>query len=258
MVLSLKPLTQHLVVSVAIPIGLILTTTNPAAAFIYSLDSTSQSSNNSATGASASVEFKFSDLSNDQIQVDLTVTNTTGQLEGGLFGDQATSSSLTGIAFDVFDGLSLVSRNTHGNLDTWLDDVDFNPFSNSVGDFTVALADNNNFEGGNPNGAVATGETSTASFVVTGFTPDTTSSELRERFRQAFESKELDIAARFQQVNAGAGSEKLLGGVVIGEASPEKSTQIPEPGNVSGLGVAIGLVAFSRRKLNQTKNQYSI
>ncbi|MBE9067545.1 hypothetical protein IQ260_12835 [Leptolyngbya cf. ectocarpi LEGE 11479] len=259
--LNLKLLTKHhLLLSIFAPLGLTLATVNPAEAFVYSFDSTSQSSNSPATGASASIEFNFNDLSADQIQIDLSITNTTGQLDSGLFGAGATSSKLTGIAFDLFDGLNIVSRSTNGKLDTWLNDVDFNPFSNSVGDFTIALADNNNFTGGNANGAVATGETSTASFVITGFEANTSSTELQEQFRQAFENQQLDIAARFQQVNAGGGSDKLLGGSVSGGILPpeppsEEPAQVPEPGLMLGMGVSVGLLALGQQRSGKTGRQ---
>lgn len=63
-----------------------------------SFDSTSQSSNSPATGASAFVVLTFADEAGD-VRVSLAVTNTTGLIPS--FGAGATESMLTGIALDL-------------------------------------------------------------------------------------------------------------------------------------------------------------
>jgi hypothetical protein len=222
-------------------LGLLVLSATQASAFTYTFGDASRSSNSTATGAAATVNFDFIDLGNDQVQLNLEFLNTTGQ---STFGAGATSSALTGIAFDIFDDISVASHNLNGNLDTLLSDVALNPFGN----FDIGFADNNNFAGGNANGAVDTGENSLATLVLNRSADADT---LRERFRRGFSSAELNLAARFQQVNAGAGSDKLLGGSISDPFSPpEEPREIPEPTAMGSLALLIGYLKLRRRSIN--------
>lgn len=203
-------------------------------AFVYRFGETSLSSNSTATGAAAVLEFDFQDLDSNRIQLDLTVTNTTG-VES--FGSGATTSKLTGVAFDLPEGISLISRQLGQQLDTLLKEVSVAPFGSG---FDLALADNNNFLGGNANQALAQGERDRVALVLTG---EDTAVGLRSRFAQAFASGELRAVTRFQQVNAGAGSDKLLGGTVI----TDEPARVNEPGLVAGLA-AISIALRRRRR----------
>ena len=213
-------------------------------AFTYSFDASSTSSNTTATGASASVDFDFVDVGADLVQLNLTFKNTTGQLPGGTFGSGATSSKLTGVAFDLFNDVTFSPPTLNGALDTFITDIAFNPFSNSLGNFDIGFADNNNFLGGNANAALAEGEMSLATLV---FNSSDNAAALESRFQTAFNAEALKIAARFQQVNAGAGSDKLLGGTVGGLMEPPvEAEDIPEPAALGGLGLLLGYL--HRRK----------
>ncbi|MEP0855441.1 PEP-CTERM sorting domain-containing protein [Trichocoleus sp. DQ-U1] len=183
-----------------------------AQAFGISFGSTSQSSNNPATGASAFVDFSFIQEGNN-VRLGLDITNTTGQ---SIFGAGATQSKLTGVAFDLLEGLSVVSNSYIGSsfFPTLLQNVNFTPFSNQVGDFSVGVADNGNFEGGNANGALPQGGNTFVSFLLSG--TNLVAATLESQFLAGFQNNTLQAAVRFQQVNAGAGSDKLLGGTIVG------------------------------------------
>ncbi|MEL6160906.1 MAG: PEP-CTERM sorting domain-containing protein [Cyanobacteria bacterium J06554_11] len=230
--------------------GLLLVSATQAIAFTYSLDSTSHSSNATATGASATVDFNFTDIGTGKVQLDLDFVNTTGTLTSGSFGEGATSSKLTGIAFDIFSDITVESYTLTGKLDTFTTDVRFNPFSKQVGTFDIGFADNKKFVGGNPNGALASGESASATVVL--HAPQN-AVDLRERFRAAFESEGLNIAARFQAVNAGSGSDKLLGGTVDPFNPPPKD--IPEPAVVSGLGLMLGFMKVRKKRSSKSSSK---
>ena len=240
-----------------------------AQAFGISFDSTSQSSNNPATGASAFVDFSFTQ-SGSNVLLGLDITNTTGQ---SIFGAGATQSKLTGVAFDLLPGLSVVSNSYTGSsfFPTLLQNVNFTPFSNQVGNFSVGVADNNNFEGGNANGALPQGGNTFVSFLLSG--TNLVAGTLESQFLAGFQNNTLQAAVRFQQVNAGAGSDKLLGGTIIGGGDNGGdnggdttggdnggdttggdnggSTKVPEPGTVAALALMVGgLRVVRRRKSN--------
>ena len=244
-------------VSLALGIGAstVLAATSPANAFTYKFGTDSDSSNSTATGAAATVKFDFQDLGNDQVQIDLQIKNTTGEEN---FGSGATTSKLTGVAFDMFDGVSLVSSNLGNELDTLLTNVSFTPFSNTVGNFDFALADNNNFAGGNANGALAQGLANNVSLVYSGLNGESVDA-FRNRFEAAVKSEDLNIAVRFQQVNAGAGSDKLLGGKIVGgnpaPEPPSETVSVPEPSSLFGLGLLAGSVLIlGTRNRSQRQN----
>ncbi len=234
---------QKAVLNLSVPIGLLALSATQASAFTYSFGGTSTSSNSTATGAAATVDFDFIDIGNSQVQLNLKFSNTTGQ---DTFGAGATSSALTGIAFDIFDDISVASYSLSGNLGTWLTDVKLEPFSNRVGNFDIGFADNNNFTGGNANNAVETGEFSLATLV---FDASEGADALKDRFRQGLASETIYATARFQQVNAGAGSDKLLGGRINDPFGPvEEPKETPEPAAIGGLGLLIGYLKLRRKQ----------
>lgn len=213
-----------------------------ASAFTYKFGSTSTSSNATATGASASVDFNFSDLGNGQVKLDLGFLNTTGTLPAGSFGAGATDARLNGIALDLFDNVTLASHSFNGKLSTLFTNLSYSPFSNRVGNFSIGFGDNGQFEGGKAKDGLAVGETSFATLILNS---NQNAANLENQFRLALSSETLNIAARFQAVNAGAGSDKLLGGGIDDPFNPPEPTEVPEPAAIAGLGI---LAAYIKRR----------
>lgn len=214
-----------------------------AQAFSLVFGPNSTSSNSPATGASAQVDFALTDVGSDTVEIMLTLMNTTGQIPS--FGAGATTSKFTGFTFDLPMPVAFVAGSFMANLgggdgtefDTIIEDVDFNPFSNSVGNFDIGVADNGNFEGGNANAALAQGQTDILKFRVSPSSVN--GSSLYNALFNGFSDGSLNFAARFQQVNAGEGSDKLLGGDVI---------PVPLPAAGWLLAVGLGGVGFLLRK----------
>ncbi|MGL5080353.1 MAG: PEP-CTERM sorting domain-containing protein [Microcoleaceae cyanobacterium] len=226
-------------------------TTGSADAFSVNFGSTSQSSNTPATGASALVDFIFSDVAGG-VELKLDIANTTGSTS---FGSGATTSKLTGIAFDVLSGITASAPGGTGSaeLDTFLSDVAFSPFSNSagfgaVGNFSYAVADNNNFEGGNANDALSQGNSTIATLLLA--TGGLNASQVEAGFLTGFSNSSLSFAARFQQVAGlsgydGSNSEKLLGGTIN---NPGNEEPVPEPLTILGSATALGVGTILKRK----------
>jgi len=181
-----------------------------AQAFSISFGSTSTSSNSLATGASANVDFNFSQAGNN-VLLNLNLLNTTGQTT---FGAKASQSTLMGITFDLVEGLNVVANSYLGSsfFSNLVDNVSFKPFSNSGGSFDVGIAHNDKFEGGNTHGGLTQGLSSSVSFLLSG--TNLVANNLENAFLSGFQDGTLRIASRFQAVNAGAGSDKLLGGIL--------------------------------------------
>ena len=215
----------------------------PADAFTISFDSTSTSSNSPATGASASVDFSFTQQGSD-VLLNLDITNTTGTIAS--FGSGATTSKLTGIGFDLLGGLNAIagSFTSSGFLNVLAlegsGDTSLNPF----GSFDVAVLDNNNFEGGNANGALPQGQSTSVSFLLSG--TGLVAGDLESDFLAGFNDGSLQAVARFQQVNAGAGSDKLLYNPPTPQ--PETPASVPEPSTLIGLMLTGGAFKALRRK----------
>ena len=178
----------------------LLATAN-AGTFTLDFGATSTTSNATLTGAAGTATFDLTDEGED-VRILVTIENTTGQT---IFGDGATSSRLTGFGFDLLDGVTVQSAGTDGALDTVIRDAAFQPF----GTLDFAVADNNNFQGGNPNSALLPGEVSTVNLLVDAMDD---ANGLMGALVAAFFAGDLDAGMRFQAVDAGAGSDKLLFG----------------------------------------------
>jgi PEP-CTERM motif len=188
----------------------------PVQAFELNFGAASQSSNTPATGSSAKVDFKFTQ-SGQNVLVNLDIFNTTGETT---FGSGATESTLMGFAFDLLDGITIGSftgSNYFGNIAS---NVDLQPFDT----FDVGISRNSNFLGGNPNGGLTQGLSSSVSFLLSG--ANLLAETLEQDFFQGFSDGTLKWATRFQAVNAGAGSDKLLGGTITG--GPVVEVEQPE------------------------------
>ncbi|MEL7034146.1 MAG: cistern family PEP-CTERM protein [Cyanobacteria bacterium J06592_8] len=220
-------------------VGVVLAAIMPAQAFSVNFGADSTSSNNPATGASASVDFNFSDVTGG-VQLDLDIFNTTGDTS---FGDNATASKLTGIGFNLAGGVT-ADAGSFTNTG-FLDFLSLNDSLQPFGSFDVAVLDNNNFEGGNANDALPEGQSTTASLLLTTALG---ASDVEQAFLNLF-SDDSNFVARFQQVDAGAGSDKLLGGTVNGgTVTPEP---VPEPFTILGSMAALGVGTVLKRKANK-------
>lgn len=220
---------SKLVTSLAFSVAL----AGAANALTLTFDATSASSNSPATGAAGVVDLVFSDVLG-VARVDATVTNTTGNTT---FGAGATASKLTGFGLDLLQGVTFAGTYVAGGfLDTTILNAAFNPF----GTLDLAFADNSNFLGGNANSALPEGQQDTFAFALT-LGAFGNAAALEAAFQSAFSNGILDAGMRFQQVNAGAGSDKLLIG-----STPPAPVPVPAAGMllIGGLG---GLALLRRR-----------
>ena len=200
--------------------------TATAGTFTLDFGATSTTSNATLTGAAGTATFDLTDEGGD-VRIIVTIENTTGQTA---FGDGATSSRLTGFGFDLLDGMTVLSSVTTGALGTVIAGASFQPF----GTLDFAVADNANFNGGNPNSALLPGEVSTVSLLVDAALD---ADGLMGALVAAFFAGDLDAGMRFQAVNAGAGSDKLL----------FSADAVPLPGAMVLMMSALGAGAAGRK-----------
>ena len=218
----------------------LMSTAAPAAsvldAFTLTFGEGATSSNDPATGASGTATFSFLDEMG-QVRLSIDVANRTDSTS---IGAGATSGKLTGFAFDLLMGDASMGGFTNtGFLDTFLLGADFQPF----GTLDVAFANNDNFNGGNANGALPEGQSTTVSFLL-GTAGDAMLTATR--YETAFFAGELQAGLRFQQVDAGEGSDKLVYNPPTTPMTPPAAVPLPAAGVLllAGLG---GLAAARRR-----------
>lgn len=211
-----------------------------SAATVFSIDVTDGSlfsTNSPATGSTAKLDFSFAQSGSD---VDLTVAteNTTGS---ATFGSGATESRLMGFAFETPDLVSLVSftgSTIFSELLTNDGSVNGGPFNSII--FDLGAGNKSSLlGGGNPNGALAQGSSTSVTFKLSGLGE----SAMASAFETGFSSGSLELGLRFKAVNgSGADSDKLL------YRAPDP-TPVPLPAAawmlLAGLG---GLAAMKRRK----------
>ena len=203
-------------------------------AFVLEFGANSTSSNTPATGAAGTATFSFTDEGGD-VRVAVGVANTTGD---ATFGAGATTSKLTGFGFDLLAGDSANGGFTSGGfLVSFLLDA-ANPPDGSL---DVAFADNTNFVGGNANGALPEGQSTIVTFLLDTMGDAMTTAA---RYETAFFGGGLEAGLRFQQVNAGAGSDKL--GFVPPVEPPVAAIPLPA-GGILLLGAMGAMVAMRRR-----------
>ncbi|MBF9032161.1 VPLPA-CTERM sorting domain-containing protein [Rhodobacterales bacterium HKCCE3408] len=204
-----------------------------ASAVTLQFGESATSSNSPPTGASGTVEMTFSDIGAGLVELSMLITNTTGDT---IFGAGATASKLTGVGFDLLSGVSYVAGSFSGG--TYLDTLIINAALPPFGIFDIGVADNGNFLGGNANGALPQGLSDT---VTMRLSSSLLAADLDAAFASGFTSGDLAASLRFQQVNAGEGSDKLTDPTV--DMSP---VPIPAAGFllVAGLG---GLAVLRRR-----------
>lgn len=199
-------------------------------------NNTSVTTNSNFTGASLLVDYEL-----DSYSVNLSLVNTTGV---NPFGANATQASLTGIAFDIPDYLT--TRRVH-STDTntrvsrpgryWnryiREDVSFAPFSDNF-DYSIGKLPG---VGGNVNRfAVRKGDDIDVN--VTFYKPTDA-----ETWFNSLRQDDIRFAARFQQVNAGAGSDKLY---YVSNALPEPQAT-PEATSVLAFALLISFSAIVKK-----------
>ncbi|MBM0745043.1 hypothetical protein JOY44_26355 (plasmid) [Phormidium sp. CLA17] len=139
-----------------------------------------------------------------------------------------------------------------------LGEAALNPF----GTFDVGIrsAGPGTFAGGNPQTGLTAGNSTLVSFIFSG--TGLTASLVENSFLSGIKNDSLNIVGRFQQVNAGGGSDKVLGGLVSGissapEVTPisvgENSAAAPEPMTILGA-IAAGSAILGRKKLQRKAN----
>lgn len=216
------------------------------------------------TGASVQLTFDFTQ-EGDDVWLNLGIINTTGTEEVASFGSGATEATLMGVAFDFASGVAFdsfeydpLSSGEIASIFTGEPHREFNfqPFSNQgrhrLGAFDVGIG---TFTGANPQGGLKAGKETQVQF---SFSPSTAGSSLAaSEFAQAFEQEirngNLKVAARFQEVNAGGGSDRLLGGQVL---NGDRPTQVPEPAAIGALGLtAAGLGLLKKKQAADASDQ---
>lgn len=192
------------------------------------------------TGAAATATFNFVDLGGD-VKVTLDIDNITDS-----YGGAATQATLMGIAFDLPTFTSISGFNANSTQFTYFKaNTSLPPY----GSFDRSVAINNNFTGGNPQDGLKAGQSvSGISFVV-----NTTlnAADFEAAFLSGYKSDgALDAAARFQQVNAGGGSDKVLGGSPPPPPPPPPpTTVVPEPSTWAMMLIGfMGAGAMMRRR----------
>ncbi|MBD2355300.1 PEP-CTERM sorting domain-containing protein [Tolypothrix sp. FACHB-123] len=212
-----------------------MVTSAPAQAFQITIDPKFGSTEN--TGSTALLDFNFSQFAAQQVKLNLDITNTTN----GSTGLGATQSTLVGLAFDAdnFDPGAPVAFNnydpgTSGFTKLWVKGID-TPSLQPYGDFDVAISPpRESFNGGNAQDGLTAGQSTTVSFL---FTTSLTANQLSDAVENGFINKAFRIAGRFQQVNAGGGSDKVLGG-----------EPVPEPATIAASVLALGGLGFFKKK----------
>lgn len=224
-----------------------LAVSNPAAAFTLSINPAFGSTEN--TGSTALLNFSFAQSGADAL-LNLGITNTTN----GTAGLGATQSTLVGIGFDL---PALVAGGTYNPLtsaftqhynDNFPSVLPTSPATDEgaadlppYGSFDIGIRSTGpgNFVGGNPQQGLTAGQSTTVSFLFSSLNAAT----LEQSFLTGFQNQNLRAVGRFQQVNAGGGSDKVLAGIVTPPPEP-----IPTP---ALLPAAIGMGAALFRKKKQ-------
>lgn len=235
---------------------------NAAQALTLNFDHTSTSTNDPATGASAQVDFDFVDVAGG-VQLDLTLLNTTGQLDDS-FGLGATHSEFVAFGFDVSDSISSYTYdNLSSSFTRLFGDANLNP--TVEGDAVIGGAGSQNvfdigirvpnaqgnptaggFQGGSPSGGLNPGESAQVSFFLN--TSDNAQA-VEQAFADLFNGQEFRAVARFQNVNAGGGSDKLLvNRIPHGDPDDNGDVSVPEPGTLAGIALIGGSLAAAHRR----------
>jgi hypothetical protein len=217
-----------------------LAAANPADAFTLSINPNNGSTEN--TGSTALLDFNFVQ-EGSQVKLNLGIKNTTN----GSAGLGATASTLVGVGLDL---PSLISSFTYNSLNSAFSKTYSNIALNPLGtfDYGIRSEGSGNFTGGNPQAGLTAGQSTLVSFLFAG--NGLTAQSVESAFFNGFKDGSMQAVGRFQQVNAGGGSDKVLASLIAGSNSETLggAAGVPEPTTMAGVAVAAGLVALKKRK----------
>lgn len=236
------------VVAVGITLASSALFSNSAQAFSLSIAPQFGSTEN--TGSTAKLDFNFVQQGAN-VLLNLDVTNTTN----GSAGLGATKSTLVGVAIDLLGGP--VTSYSYNSLSSAFTKTFTNvsipgPFSNVNFDFAFRSAGSGTtFVGGNPQAGLTAGQSTLVSFLLKG-NGSLNATEVENSLLSRFSSGAMSVAGRFQQVNAGGGSDKVLGGYIPGDDKPEPPAEsVPEPGTLLGVLAASAFVVGKKKLQRQ-------
>lgn len=227
-------------------------TAAPAQAFSLSIDPQFGTTDN--TGSTALLNFDFVQQGAD-VLLNLGISNTTN----GSVGLGATQSGLIGVGFDLptlinsytYNSLSSNFRRLYGDSSLTTQTVINTATLEPYGTFDVGIRTQGSgsgtgpggltFGGGNPDTGLTPGQSASVSFLLSGNNLNAVNVE--SAFLNGFKDQSLRAVGRFAQVNAGGGSDKVLGGIPDG--NPQA---VPEPASWACLGFVAAAMAMLRRQ----------
>lgn len=239
--------TATLSLSVMAAVGMTLASSAlmPSAAQAFTLSINPQFGSTENTGATATLDFDFVQQGNN-VLLNLGIVNTTN----GTAGLGATQATLVGVAVDLLAGPvtsfaynagSSAFTNTYNNLNIP------GSFGSIVFDYGIRSEGPGNFVGGNPQQGLTAGQSAVVSFLLSGSSA-LNAAAVEQSFFSGYSSGSLSAAGRFQQVDAGGGSDKVLGGNPTPDNPP--SAAVPEPASMLGM-LAAGAMFLNRKKLQR-------
>ncbi|MCU0515329.1 MAG: PEP-CTERM sorting domain-containing protein [Oscillatoria sp. Prado101] len=232
--LSIRALAGTTALAAGMALASTALTAAPAQAFGLSIAPQYGSTEN--TGATAKLDFNFVQQG-AQVLLNLDIKNTTN----GSTGLGATQATLVGVAFDLPTIVSAYTYNPGSSAFTQTyNNVSIPGLTSETFRFGIRSAGSGNFVGGNPQAGLTAGQSSSVSFLLSG--ANLTAAGVESAFQSGFKDGSLQAGGRFQQVNAGGGSDKVLAG----------SEAVPEPTTLGGLALGAAILARLRsRKVQQ-------
>ncbi len=266
--MKMKNVLSTVLVTSVLAAGSSLIAPSASASLRLNFDAYYGSTNNPATGASAQVDMTFSDLANGNVQLDLNITNNTGDVDyQDLYGVDVSTSNATQSRFmgfgldwtggDIADVFNITASDYTGTSQLGNLIFDDNSINGSAGNGTMAGTSFNDITfdigfgnkstlmgNGKPNRALGAGESTQVSLILDPDS-DMDADEIETLLGNALRDGELIAGARFKAVNGtGYGSDKIFGGLY---EEPGR-TRVPEPGSMAALAFLGGGMFLSRRR----------